>query len=86
MEPLTDKADMIWQTLHSASISYEQSMDALHRKQMGCYFTDLDLAYGMMTELVNSFPPSAQHVLFSKTFLEPCVGAGYFVFAYLRVC
>lgn len=86
MEVATDKTDMIWQTLNSASISYEQSMDKLHRKQMGCYFTDLDLAYGMMTELVNSLPPSARHALFNKTFLEPCVGAGNFVFAYLRVC
>lgn len=86
MESTLDTIDMIWQKLNSDSTSYEQSMDKLHRKQTGCYFTALDLTYVMMTELVDSFSYSEQRILFKKTFLEPCVGTGNFVYAYLRVC
>ena len=86
MESTIEAIEMIWEKLNSDSRSYEQSMDKLHRKQTGCYFTALDLTYAMMTELVDSFPPSEQRVLFKKTFLEPCVGTGNFVYAYLRVC
>ena len=78
--------DKMWEKLNTDSISYEQSMNKLHRKQTGCYFTALDLTYVMMKELVDSFPHYEQRFLFEKTFFEPCVGTGNFVYAYLRVC
>ena len=81
-----NETDLIWQKLKSDSIRCERSMDKLYRKQTGCYFTALDLAYAMMKELVASFSAFEQQRLFEKTFFEPCVGTGNFVFAYLRLC
>ena len=86
MALLNNELDIIWQMLISDSENYEQSMDKLHRKQTGSYFTSLELTYSMMQELVMSLEPTTRNTLYSKTFLEPCVGTGNFVFAYLRVC
>ena len=76
----------LWETLNIESISFERSMDTLHRKQTGSYYTSLDLTYAMMKELVSSFDDIDRNKIYTKTFLEPCVGTGNFVFAYLRVC
>ncbi len=86
MDRTVNTMDKIWKKLNVDSTSYEQSMDKLHRKQTGCYFTALDLTYVMMKELVACFPDHDQRVLYEKTFFEPCVGTGNFVYAYLRVC
>lgn len=61
-------------------------MDPLHRKQTGSYYTALELTYTMMKDLVLSFSAEEQESIYTKTFLEPCVGTGNFVFAYLAVC
>ena len=86
MTLLDNEHDLIWQRLAVDSDNYEHSMDKLHRKQTGSYFTSLDLTYSMMKELVESLPSNVRKKLYNKTFLEPCVGTGNFVFAYLRVC
>ena len=78
--------DLLWCELNDRSTSFEQSMDTLHRKQTGSYYTALDLTVIMMKELVDSLPLSMREKLYTKTFLEPCVGTGNFVYAYLRVC
>ena len=78
--------DMLWHELNDRSKSFEQSMDALHRKRTGSYYTALDLTILMMKELVDSLPITTRERLYTKTFLEPCVGTGNFVYAYLRVC
>lgn len=62
---------------------FEQAMDPLHRKQTGSYYTSLDLSMVMMEELVNSLPKKKKKELYKLRFLEPCVGTGSFVFAYL---
>ena len=86
MTLLDNEHDLIWKMLAQDSDNYEHSMDKLHRKQTGSYFTSLDLTYSMMKELVESLPRNMRKTLYRKTFLEPCVGTGNFVFAYLRVC
>ena len=78
--------DSVWQKLISDSIAFEQSIDKYYKKQTGCYLTSMELTYIMMKELVDSFSKSEQNILFKKTFLEPCVGTGNFVYAYLKVC
>lgn len=85
MTTLLEK-DLLWHELNDRSTSFEQSMDTLHRKQTGSYYTALDLTILMMKELVDSLPLTTRERLYTKTFLEPCVGTGNFVYAYLRVC
>ena len=86
MKSTQNNIDPVWQKLISDSISFEHSTDKFHKKQTGCYLTSMELTYIMMKELVDSFPKSEQNLLFKKTFLEPCVGTGNFVYGYLRVC
>ena len=76
----------LWWDLASSSYDFEHSMDPLHRKQTGSYYTDLELTYIMMKDLVRSFKPEEISNIHNMTFLEPCVGTGNFVFAYLVVC
>ena len=76
----------IWANIGQDSFDFEHSMDSLHRKQTGTYYTDLELTLAMMKEMVESLPDEIRGTLYSKTFLEPCVGTGNFVFAFLRIC
>lgn len=86
MEHLAPECGELWEQIRGRSLAFEQSMDKLHRKQTGSYYTDLDLALSMMRELVDSLKEGTKETLYEKKFLEPCVGTGNFVFAYLRVC
>jgi len=75
--------DEILQQISNDSSNFEKNLDPLIKKQTGSYYTGMELALAMMRELVSSIDYSK---LYNKTFLEPCVGTGNFVFAYLRVC
>ncbi len=72
-----------WDSLREKSRSIETDMDELKRKQTGSYYTDLDLTDVMMKELVGHLLKGRKK-LSEYTFLEPCVGAGNFVFSYLK--
>lgn len=63
--------------------AFEQSLDPLHRKQTGSYYTSLELSAVMMNELISALPKRKRDELYKLRFLEPCVGTGSFVFAYL---
>lgn len=78
--------EAIWKTIGQDGYDVEHSMNPLHRKQTGSYYTDLELTLAMMKEMVDSLSTEKRNSLFNCTFLEPCVGTGNFVFAYLRVC
>ena len=82
---LTDE-EAILKAIGRDGYDVEHSMDPLHRKQTGSYYTNIESALAMMEEMVGSLPAETKNSLFSRTFLEPCVGTGNFVFAYLRVC
>ena len=62
---------------------FETSIDSLQRKQTGSYYTSLELSIDMMRELIQKLPQAKRDCLYSLRFLEPCVGMGSFVFAYL---
>lgn len=81
-----EKEETVWKAIAQDGYDTEHSMDSLHRKQTGSYYTALDLTLAMMREMIDSLPDSEKRRLFTKTFLEPCVGTGNFVFAYLRIC
>lgn len=78
--------EAIWKTISQDGYDVEHSMNSLHRKQTGSYYTDLELTLAMMREMVDSLSSEKKKTLFDCTFLEPCVGTGNFVFAFLRVC
>lgn len=73
----------LWQKIQISSQKFEEQLSPVYRKQTGSYYTSLDLALSMMQELLNSFSPLDRKKMFLKKFLEPCVGTGHFVFAYI---
>lgn len=75
-----------WDLIEKDSISMQQAMNQLHRKQTGSYYTSTNLTLDMMREFVSGLEDADKNELCKKTFLEPCVGTGNFVFAYLYVC
>ena len=63
----------------------DRTMSFLHRKQTGSFYTADGLTSVMMEELIYSLPTDKRNRLYDLRFLEPCVGEGSFVFAYLTV-
>lgn len=76
--------DSVLKQLNSESKHFENDIDKMYRRSNGCYYTDFELASVMIDEMFNSFTPQDLNELENKTFLEPCVGSGNFVFAYLK--
>lgn len=75
----------LWSSLSSKSRYIETGMDALTRKRTGSYYTDLRLTDVMMAELVEHLKSTnSSKKLYEYRFLEPCVGAGNFVFSYIE--
>lgn len=76
----------LWKSLEKDSCDFETSLDFFKKKQTGCYFTSLKLTYAIMEDLVINMTKEDKSTIYKKKFLEPCVGTGNFVFAYLAVC
>lgn len=62
------------------SKKFENQLNAVYRKSTGSYYTSIVLAKDMVDDLL--LKTEVNH-LENKRFLEPCVGSGVFVFAYL---
>lgn len=73
----------LWDSLQARSRLAELGMDALERKRTGSYYTDMELTDRMMHELVSHLG-SGSKPIYRYRYLEPCVGAGNFVFSYLK--
>lgn len=82
----TDVSSEVWNELSNSSLKYEQSIDPLLRKRTGSYYTSMSLTSIMMSDLLNSMGDDYKRSVYKKRFLEPCVGTGNFVFAYLKHC
>lgn len=78
--------ETIWKNIGQDGYDVEHSMNSLYRKRTGSYYTDLELTLSMMREMIDSLSEERRKTIYNRTFLEPCVGTGNFVFAYLRVC
>lgn len=75
----------LWSSLNEKSRYIENEMDALTRKRTGSYYTDLELTDVMMSELVEHLKlQNSSKKICEYRFLEPCVGAGNFVFSYIK--
>jgi DNA-cytosine methyltransferase len=66
------------------SSHYEGSLDISYRKRTGSYYTSLELTIPMVRELFDNIGIDKADIHDLK-FLEPCVGTGNFVFAYILV-
>ena len=75
----------LWSFLSAKSRNLETEIDALTRKRIGAYYTDLELTDVMMSELVEYINTNiSEKKIYEYRFLEPCVGAGNFVFSYIK--
>lgn len=75
----------LWSFLGEASHTTEIGMDELTRKRTGSYYTNLELTDLMMSELIEELiKDNSNRKLCEFKFLEPCVGAGNFVFSYIK--
>ncbi|EGO7849334.1 hypothetical protein FH949_002895, partial [Enterococcus faecalis] len=74
----------LWEQIIETSWNYQKSMDNLSRKQVGAYYTDLEFTDVMTNQLFERMDNKFKENIFSKTFFEPCVGVGNFVFSYLK--
>ncbi|MCI8951629.1 MAG: Alw26I/Eco31I/Esp3I family type II restriction adenine-specific DNA-methyltransferase [Lachnospiraceae bacterium] len=73
----------LWTSLNAKSRTIEIEMDFLARKRTGSYYTDLQLTDVMMGELVQNLMKGKKRLI-DYRFFEPCVGAGNFVFSYIK--
>lgn len=73
----------LWTSLNTKSRTIETEMDSLERKRTGSYYTDLQLTDIMMDELVQNLKQGKKKLI-DYRFFEPCVGAGNFVFSYIK--
>ncbi len=75
----------LWSYLNEKSKFIETQIDVLTRKRTGSYYTDLDLTDIMMCELVEHLKVKEPiKKICEYRVLEPCVGAGNFVFSYIK--
>jgi len=73
-----------WQNIQIELDQYENSFDEITKQKYGIYWTNLDLAYEIVSNLVDAFDDDFLENITKKKFLEPCVGMGSFIFAFLR--
>ena len=76
--------DKQWRRIEELSNELELSINLDLRRNTGSYYTGLELAKHMVDELFEQAGVEFTSNLNKKTLLEPCVGTGNFVFAYLR--
>lgn len=71
-------------TLIQKCKDFENSLSSDYRKKTGSYFTGFDMAKTMVCDLIHSFRKKyGKEHLYSRVFLEPCGGAGNFIYCYL---
>jgi len=73
------------QKLSLDSYNFEHALDPILRKKTGSYYTSLELTIPMVAELIDSLPKDKRKKIHTLKFLEPCVGTGNFVFAYIML-
>ncbi|ODJ51997.1 hypothetical protein BFR38_03170 [Brochothrix thermosphacta] len=81
---MNDKQQLIWDKINKTSFIYQKNMDLLTRKKVGAYYTDLFFTDVLVNELFKNMDESFKKNIYLKTFFEPCVGTGNFVFSYLK--
>ena len=76
--------EQYWNNLIQKCKDFEKSLSQDYRKKTGSYFTGFDMAQTMVADLIEAFRKKyGKEHLYSRVFLEPCGGAGNFVYCYL---
>jgi len=78
---INDKDSFIT-ALKNISNIYQSSLDFIHRRNRGIFYTDIELASYLVKEIIKCKNITKDNIS-RKNFLEPCVGIGNFVFVYL---
>lgn len=74
-----------WNNLIIKCKEFENSLSSDYRKKTGSYFTGFEMAQTMVSDLIDAFRKKyGKIVLIGKVFLEPCGGAGNFIYCYLK--
>lgn len=81
MESIEKEA--IWEWIVNKSREIEADITDFDRRRTGYYFTSFDLTNVMIKQLIDRILINKLDICELK-FLEPCVGAGNFVFTYLK--
>lgn len=76
--------ELAWQELNQKINNLEGAYTEGEKRKYGIYWTSLDLAYEIIEDLFASFDNETIAKIETKKLLEPCVGMGSFIFAYLR--
>lgn len=76
--------DEKWDEINANSKKSESEMDQEYRRFNGCYYTDLNFAKKMVDDLFSNMAEKNIKKIAKLKFLEPCVGTGNFVIAYLQ--
>lgn len=64
--------------------NYQNELEPFTRKKSGVYYTDLLLTDILVKNLFDNMSEDFKRKIFFKSFFEPCVGSGNFVFSYLK--
>lgn len=76
--------ELAWQELNEKINDLEGMYTESDKRKYGIYWTSLDLAYEIVEDLFSYFDSETITKIETKKLLEPCVGMGSFIFAYLR--
>lgn len=74
----------IFKDISSSNRNFEKQKSKLDRKENGIYYTSIKLAYKLIEEFFNVVDDEFKEKIYEKRILEPCVGTGDFIFAYLK--
>ena len=78
------KKETFWNNLIQDCKDFENSLSSDYRKKTGSYFTGFEMAQTMVCDLIEAFRKKyGKEHLYSRVFLEPCGGAGNFIYCYL---
>lgn len=78
------KYEHLWTEVSTRSNNFELSLDGDYRRNTGSYYTGFELAVEMVNDLFMCFPKQDFDYISQLRLLEPCVGSGNFIFAYLK--
>lgn len=79
-----NEKELFWKKLVESCKNFEKKLPQSFKKQTGSYYTGFPMALAMTSDVIEQFRRKyGKDEICNKIFLEPCGGAGNFVFAYL---
>lgn len=79
-----NEKELFWKKLVESCKNFEKKLPQSFKKQTGSYYTGFPMALAMTADVIEQFRRKyGKDEICNKIFLEPCGGAGNFVFAYL---